>query len=236
MNTAIRFLLVLGIICVVMGGGVALLYGVFQKPIAEKQVEQYNAMLKELFPDLAETRTIAGADTPDDLADDVNQVFGAQGQLLGYTAQGHRQGYSSDVKVLVGFAPDGQTIRKVAILDQQETPGLGTNAAQTRSQWNLWHKLGTLFGGSDEAEPMENAFLDQFANRTPAQFGEVDAITAATITSDAVKAGVRMAADRVSRALAQKPPSNPAQKEPPSPQPSVPQSEPQSPQPNQQKE
>ncbi len=201
MNTALRFLLVLGIICVVMGGGVALLYGVFQQPIAEKQLQQYNAMLQELFPDLARVNAIAGADTPDDLADDVNQVFDAQGQLLGYTAQGHQQGYSSDVKVLVGFAPDGQTVRKVAILDQQETPGLGANAAQTRSQWNLWDKLRSFFAGSDEAEPTENAFLDQFANRTPAQFGEVDAITAATITSDAVKAGVRMAATNVAEAI-----------------------------------
>ena len=200
MNTAIRFMIVLSVICVVMGGGVAIVYAIFQEPIREKRVEQYQATLKELFPQMAGSKVLAGQET-EDFADDVTQVLSADGTVLGYAAQGHKQGYSSDVKVLVGFAVDGRTVQRVAILEQQETPGLGTNAALTRSKWTLWKKLWSTASGSAEVEPMENAFLDQFNNRTAQQFKEVDAITAATITSDAVKAGVRMAAEDVLKAL-----------------------------------
>lgn len=203
MKTAIRFMVILGVLCVAAGGGVALLYAVFQQPIADKKVQQYRATLQELFPEMDKAEVLAGRDT-EDTSDDVTRILAADGQVLGYAAQGHKQGYSSDVKVLVGFAPDGKTILKVAILEQQETPGLGANAALTRSKWTLWQKIASLFGGSSQAEPMENAFLDQFVKRTPDDLKQIDAMTAATITSEAVKHGVRTAAEDVLQALKKK--------------------------------
>ena len=69
---------------------------------------------------------------------------------------------------MVGMWKDG-TINKVEVTDQKETPGLGTKMA-------------------------EPAFKNQFEGKNPAKFvlkvkkdgGDVDAITAATISSRAV--------------------------------------------------
>ncbi len=83
--------------------------------------------------------------------------------------------FSGRFDLMVGFLNDG-TINKIAILDQKETPGLGTKM-------------------------MEPKFKDQFLNKNPATWkmavkkdgGEVDAISAATISSrafcDAVQKG-----------------------------------------------
>lgn len=76
------------------------------------------------------------------------------------------KGFSGHFEIMVGFKPDG-TIYKTAVLDQKETPGLG--------------------------DKMKTKWKDQFNEKNPANFklmvkkdgGQVDAITASTITSRA---------------------------------------------------
>jgi electron transport complex protein RnfG len=82
---------------------------------------------------------------------------------------------------MVGFRPDG-TIFNISILEQKETPGLGTKMVP-------------------EGTPDKPAFKDQFNEKNPATFalkvkkdgGPVDAITAATISSRAFCDGVQRA-------------------------------------------
>ena len=79
-----------------------------------------------------------------------------------------KKGYSGDVAVMTSFLPDG-TIGKVTVVSQTETPGLGTRIT-------------------------EPAFLSQFENQRSNSFkikikkegGDVDAITGATVSSNAV--------------------------------------------------
>jgi Na+-translocating ferredoxin:NAD+ oxidoreductase subunit G len=83
--------------------------------------------------------------------------------------------FSGRFDLMVGFLPDG-TINQIAVLSQKETPGLGTNM-------------------------MKPKFKDQFNKKNPGTWkmlvkkdgGEVDAISAATISSrafcDAVQRG-----------------------------------------------
>lgn len=76
-------------------------------------------------------------------------------------------GFSGHIELMVGFLPDG-SIFNVEVLQQKETPGLGTKMA----------------------DPL---FKNQFAGKNPDSFklkvrkdgGEVDAITSATISSRA---------------------------------------------------
>ena len=71
--------------------------------------------------------------------------------------------------MLVGFLPDG-TIKDIAVLENKETPGLGDKMLKSKSNWST-----------------------QFEEKNPANFklkvkkdgGDVDAITAATISSRA---------------------------------------------------
>ena len=70
---------------------------------------------------------------------------------------------------MVGFLPDG-TINDVAVLEHEETPGLGDKMEKKKSDWSL-----------------------QFQGKNPETFrlsvtkdgGDVDAITASTISSRA---------------------------------------------------
>lgn len=200
MTTAIRFIIVLGLICLFMGGGVAVLYGTFQDRIAQKEAAALQEALGQVLPETAEApELVAGS------LDDGDYVFVARdesGTAVGYAAEGGAQGYSSVVRALVGTEADGRTIRRVVVLSQQETPGLGANVSLTRSKWTLWEKIGRMATGSAEDEPRENAFLDKFPGRTADRLGEVDAITAATITSDAVKAATVEALGRIAEAAA----------------------------------
>ncbi len=77
------------------------------------------------------------------------------------------KGFSGKFTLMVGFQPDG-SINNIKVLDQKETPGLGTKMKDPK-------------------------FKDQFLGKNPADFklrvkkdgGQIDAITAATISSRA---------------------------------------------------
>ncbi len=86
-------------------------------------------------------------------------------------------GYSGLVKIMVGFNPDG-TIQNIVVLEQKETPGLGTKMK-------------------------EDKFLRQFRGKDPSTFelvvakdgGDVDALTGATITTRAFCEAAQLAYD-----------------------------------------
>ncbi|MFD0834405.1 RnfABCDGE type electron transport complex subunit G [Mariniflexile aquimaris] len=87
------------------------------------------------------------------------------------------KGFSGLIKIMIGFKPTGE-IENVVVLEQKETPGLGTKMK-------------------------EDAFLKQFKNVNISSFnlkvkkdgGEVDALTGATITTRAFCDATQMAYD-----------------------------------------
>lgn len=89
-------------------------------------------------------------------------------ELVGYAVNTNtKKGFSGNINLMAGFRPDG-TIVNISVLEQKETPGLGTKMTESK-------------------------FKDQFIDKNPSQFklkvkkdgGPVDAITAATISSRA---------------------------------------------------
>lgn len=88
--------------------------------------------------------------------------------LVGYAINTYtKEGFSGNISLMTGFKPNG-VIVNITVLEQKETPGLGTKMT-------------------------EPEFKDQFNDKNPTQFrlkvkkdgGQVDAITAATISSRA---------------------------------------------------
>jgi electron transport complex protein RnfG len=88
--------------------------------------------------------------------------------VIGYAVNTYsNKGFAGRISLMAGFKPDG-TIINIRVLEQKETPGLGTKMTEPR-------------------------FKDQFNGKNPSQFtlkvkkdeGQVDAITAATISSRA---------------------------------------------------
>ena len=87
------------------------------------------------------------------------------------------KGYSGLIKIMVGFNLDG-TIKNIVVIEQKETPGLGTKMKGDK-------------------------FLRQFRGKDPKSFilrvikdgGDIDALTGATITSRAFGEATQLAYD-----------------------------------------
>jgi len=87
-------------------------------------------------------------------------------------------GYSGDIRLLVGIAPDGEVIG-VRVLEHRETPGLGDEIELQRSDWIR------QFAGRSLSDPP----ADQWA--ADRRGGNFDTLSSATITSSAVIEAVR---------------------------------------------
>lgn len=144
-------------------------YVVTKKPIEIAQKMKQEAAIRQVLPAFDNLKVMM---LPDAEGNDSLQfnIATKDGKLIGVAIKTYtNKGFGGRIDAMVGFLPDG-TIHNSAILSMKETPGLGTN---------LEHK------NSD--------FPNQFQGKNPASFklqvtkdgGDVDAITAATISSRA---------------------------------------------------
>lgn len=102
------------------------------------------------------------------------------GSVIGYTFKTLPSGYGGTVEIMTGINMDGK-ITGVRVGNHQETPGLGANAALP-SFYNQY----------------ENKSIDteiEVTKTKPTEDNQIQAISGATITSDAVTSGVNMAID-----------------------------------------
>lgn len=104
-----------------------------------------------------------------ELAFVVYQTNDAKGQYLGAAVESTTGGFGGNLKVLVGFNPDGE-ILGYTVLEHAETPGLGAKA----DTWFQKGGKGDIIGKN----PAEELKVSKDG-------GNVDAITASTITSRA---------------------------------------------------
>ena len=195
-----KFVVILSVACLVIGGGVAALYGLYRGDIESRDLRIKEQAIQDVCPEGASVdpqAPIAGAPMA---ADAVYAARDSAGRTVAYVAQGEAQGYSSLLKVMVGVKADDFSVIRVVVLSQQETPGLGATVGETRSTYTLWQKLF----GSGEAEQWVNAFLDQFRGKPVQEFPQIHSITAATITSDATKRAVEQAMERIRDAAGKK--------------------------------
>jgi electron transport complex protein RnfG len=108
-------------------------------------------------------------------------------EVTGIAVESHtRTGFSGLIKVMVGFRPDG-TLTDIAVLEHAETPGLGDKMEKEKSfDKSTGESWTTQFEGKDPRS---------FSLRVKQDNGDVDAITAATITSRAFCDAVQRAYD-----------------------------------------
>lgn len=89
------------------------------------------------------------------------------------------KGFSGVFKIMVGFAPD-DIIINTAVLEHKETPGLGDKMDKKKSKWSF------QFNGENPAN---------YKLKVSKDGGDVDAITAATISSRAFCDAIQRAYD-----------------------------------------
>ena len=173
--------LVLTSVAVIMGGILALVNHLTEGPISEVNKKKTDDGIKAVM--VCDNLVVAQTDT---VKQDINgkeytyiiyQVKDAQGKDLGAAVESTTMGFGGDLKVMVGFAPEG-TILGYTLLAHTETPGLGAKA----DKWFQKGEKGDIVGKSP-AEPLT----------VSKDGGQVDAITASTITSRAFLLAVNKA-------------------------------------------
>ncbi len=114
-----------------------------------------------------------------DFAFVVHKTTDASGQPLGAAVESTVGGFGGDLKVLVGFGTDGQVLG-YTILQTAETPGLGAKA----DKWFQKDGKGCIVGKQMSSDKPLTVSKDG---------GDIDAITASTITSRAFLKAVNQA-------------------------------------------
>jgi electron transport complex protein RnfG len=166
--------LVLTAVAVIMGAVLAFVNDMTSGPISAQKEKTLADGIKAVLAcnDLVVTRTdtVRQNDAKGkELTYIIYQTQDAQGQDLGAAVESTVGGFGGALKVLVGFDPEG-TIKGYTLLEHAETPGLGAKA----DKWFQKGEKGDIIGKSP-AEPLT----------VSKDGGQVDAITASTITSRA---------------------------------------------------
>ena len=173
-SSLMNMTLVLTGVAVVMGGILAFVNHLTEGPIAQQKEKTLADGIKTVMVcnDLvvAKTDEIKHTDAKGkEQVFKIYQVKDAQGKELGAAVESTTMGFGGDLKVLVGFDAKG-TILGYTLLEHAETPGLGAKA----DQWFQKGQKGDIIGKLP-AQPLT----------VSKDGGQVDAITASTITSRA---------------------------------------------------
>ena len=173
-STLTNMVLVLTGVAVVMGGILAYINHLTEGPIAQQKEKALADGIKSVM--VCNDLVVAKKDEVKqndakgkELTYVIYQVKDAQGKDLGAAVESTTGGFGGNLKVLVGFDPDGK-ILGYTLLEHAETPGLGAKA----DKWFQKGEKGDIIGKSP-AEPLT----------VSKDGGQVDAITASTITSRA---------------------------------------------------
>jgi len=168
-STFKNMVLSLTLIALGSSAGLGFVYELTKEPIALSVLNKKLNAIREVVPEFDnnpndEMYMLATGEG------DSLEIYPARknGEIIGYAVNTYtNEGFSGYINLMAGFKPDG-TIINISVLQQKETPGLGTKMS-------------------------DPGFKDQFMEKNPADFqlkvikdgGPVDAITAATISSRA---------------------------------------------------
>lgn len=196
MGKMIKNALILAIITCVAGLGLGVVYEITKDPIAVAQEKAKQEAYQSVLSDATEFETIsdfadreasesveanqilADAGFADDLIDEVAEGKDDSGETVGYVITvTSKEGYGGDIKISTGIAADG-TVKGISMLSISETAGLGMQAT-------------------------EESWMNQFKDKAVEQFeytksgasedGQIDALSGATITTNAVTNDVNAA-------------------------------------------
>lgn len=175
---------ILLVITVVAGLVLGLVYQITKEPIAQQEAKAKQEACQEVFQDAAsfETMELAAVDAAEwaaagygqESVDEVMSALDASGSMLGYVITvTTKEGYGGDIQFSIGVRMDG-TLNGMSILSISETAGLGMRAEEV---------LKPQFAGK-QVEKFE------YTKSGAASESQIDAISGATITTNAVTNGV----------------------------------------------
>ncbi|NQU38746.1 MAG: RnfABCDGE type electron transport complex subunit G [Lentisphaerae bacterium] len=178
MKESIKLVVVLTIICTIAGALLAVVKDVTSESMQAAAQKEKNDAIKKVLP------TCDNDPVADAIALDVNGIVwtffvarDSNGFLGAAFESTSSKGYGGDIAIMVGVNANG-TVQAVEVLSHKETPGLGA--------WISGEAFRSQFVGRSIADTSWAVAKDG---------GDIDQITAATISSRAVTEAVKAGLD-----------------------------------------
>ncbi len=163
-STLLNMILSLVVISLIMSAALALVYLTTKEPIEKAARQKEAEAIKQVVPAF-DSDPAAGKTEKDGM---VIYMLSNQNQPVGFAVKSSTEkGFGGHIEIMAGFLPDG-SIHNVTVLQHKETPGLGTKMSEP--------KFSGQFPGKHPSD---------FSLKVKKDGGQVDAITAATISSRA---------------------------------------------------
>lgn len=192
-STLVNMVLSLGIITIIAAALLAGIYTTTKEPISAAQLNKQVEAIKAVTPAFDNDPVSEAIEITPEGESTPLKVFPAKmgGQLVGAAVESYSsQGFSGDIKLIYGFDAEGN-ITGYAVMQHAETPGLG-------AKMDEWFR-------SPEGHRSVIGLNPATSNLTVSKDGgDVDAITAATITSRAFLDALTRAASAFAQLSAQK--------------------------------
>ena len=176
--------LILFLVCAFITGTLAYVNGQTQPIIEENARVEEQESLKKVYSEADGFLDSKGASELKEeginVGENIEKLYLAQkdGQSLGYVVAVSSSGYGGKIKLLVGI-DNNLNIKGVSLTSHSETPGLGAKATDAKfTDQFLGEAPSTLYN---------------VVKRVPNNEDEIQAITAATVSSKAVTRGVNEA-------------------------------------------
>lgn len=171
-STLVNMVLSLGVITVVAAAALAGVYTATKAPIEQAKAEKQKAAIGQVLPEISFNNNPADEAAEITVNGETVTVFPARqdGEIVGIAVESHdTNGFSGNITVMYGFNPSGDIIG-YAVMQHAETPGLGSKM----EEWfrNPAHSIIGLNAATSNLTVSKDG-------------GDVDAITAATISSRA---------------------------------------------------
>ncbi len=180
-STLKNMVIVLFAITLIASSAVGAVYMVTKEPIALAKAAATRAALEQVLPSFDTTQE--SVVSVDDMDIKIHKAING-GEVIGYAVESlTKKGYSGEFNIMVGLSPSGELLN-VDVLSHKETPGLGSKMTEA---------------GNNLISSIKGKDMNTFKLKVKKDGGDVDALTAATITSRAYLDAV----DRASRAVKQ---------------------------------
>ena len=184
-STLPHMLLSLGLVTIIAATLLGLMHAVTAEPIARQEKASRIEAIRKVAPPFdndpeADAVTVAAADGTS------CTVYPAKmnGKLVGAAvATSSMAGFGGEIRIMAGFDLDG-TLRDYQVLSHAETPGLG-------SKMELWFRDPKGARSVLGKNPGTTSFYVTKDTDPSGKAGQIDAITAATISSRAFLAALR---------------------------------------------
>ncbi len=163
----------------------------FTKPyIAENQRRALEAAVLQVIPGAVERRefilTPQGVWPRQDAPAEgrlIHAGFDAQGQFKGVALQAAGRGYADVIRILYGYNPACECIVGMMVLESRETPGLGDKIETDQNFTANFRNLSAALNAERTGLAHEIITVRPGSRQAP---GEIDGITGATVSANAI--------------------------------------------------